>query len=237
MKSNIFIEEWRDIVGYEGLYQVSNLGRVKSLDCYLNDNGGLRYRKGCILKQRENKSEYKMVMFSKNQKHTHKSVHRLVAMAFPDLVEWTEEAKGKEFDEIQVNHKNECKWDNAVWNLEWCTGKYNANYGTRNKRVGEKVSKALKGRKIPREQVEKMRKTNTGCKHSEETKRKISQSQMNRSDCSKAVLQYTKEMVFVAEYPSQKEASRQTGICLASINDCCNNRIKTAGGYRWIKKN
>lgn len=236
MKS--IVEIWRDIKDYEGLYQVSNLGRVRSLDCYLNDNGGLRYRKGCILKQRENNSEYKMVMLSKNQKHTHKSVHRLVAMTFPDLVGWTEDAKGKPFDEIQVNHKDEFdKANNCVDNLEWCTAIYNCNYGTRNQRTGEKISKALKGRKAPRERVEKMRKTNTGRKYSEETKRKISQSQMNRIDCSKAVLQYTKDMVFVAEYPSQKEASRQTGICTSSINDCCNNRIKTAGGYRWIKKN
>lgn len=235
---NSTVEIWRDIKDYEGLYQVSNLGRVRSLDCYLNDNGGLKYRKGCILKQRENKGKYKMVMLSKNQKHIHKSVHRLVAMTFPDLVGWTEDAKGKPFDEIQVNHKDEFdKANNCVDNLEWCTAIYNCNYGTRNQRTGEKVSKALKGRKAPRERVEKMRKTNTGRKHSQETKRKISQSQMNRIDCSKAVLQYTKDMVFVAEYPSQKEASRQTGICTSSINDCCNNRVKTAGGYRWIKKN
>jgi hypothetical protein len=235
---NITLEFWRDVKGYEGLYKVSNLGRVKSLDCFLNDNGGLRLRKGRILKQGVNQKGYKMVTLSKDQNRSYKPVHRLVAMAFPDLVDWTEDAKGKPFDEIQVNHKNEFdKADNCVDNLEWCTQDYNNKYGTRGQRAGEKISKALKGRKAPRERVEKMRKTITGRKYSEETKRKISQSQMNRSDCSKAVLQYTKDMVFVAEYPSQKEASRQTGICISSINDCCNNKIKTAGGYRWIKKN
>ena len=237
MKSDLFIEEWKDVEGYEGLYQVSNLGRVKSIDCFLNDNGGLRFRKGRILKQGTNKSGYKLVMLSKDEKRSYKPVHRLVAMVFPDLVGWTDEAKGKLFEEIVVNHKNECKWDNAVWNLEWCTVEYNNKYGTRGQRAGENISKALKGRKASVERIEKMRKTITGRKYSDETKRKISQSQMNRIDCSKPILQYTLDGQFVAEYMSMKEASRQTGICISSISDCCNNKLKTAGGYKWIKKN
>lgn len=121
MKSWIIKEEWKDIEGFEGLYQVSNLGRIKSLDRYVNDNGGIRLKKGKIMKPKQYKCGYIDIQLS-NGRVKHFLIHRLVAEAFipnPDNLP-------------QVNHKNECKWDNAVWNLEWCTRKYNQNYGKRN---------------------------------------------------------------------------------------------------------
>ncbi len=113
------LEIWRDVKGYEGLYQVSNLGRVRNS------------RTGKIIKPYKIKGGYLQLLLCKNGTVKHCLVHRLVAMTFPDLVDWTEDAKGKPFNVLQVNHKDEFdKANNCVDNLEWCTAKYNINYGT-----------------------------------------------------------------------------------------------------------
>lgn len=115
------MEEWRDIEGYEGLYQVSNTGKVKSLN----------YRKTGkekILKPYDNGYGYLKVKLCKDGKDTSCKVHRLVAQAFLENPD----------DLPEVNHKNEDKTDNRVENLEWCNRSYNVNHGTRNKRVAEK---------------------------------------------------------------------------------------------------
>ena len=111
-------EIWKDVVGYEGLYQVSNNGRVKSL----------KFGKEKILKPGKLKNGYLRVNLCKNEKQKHFLVHRLVALTFitnpnnlPD-----------------VNHKDENKENNRVENLEWCDCKYNINYGTRTQRIAEK---------------------------------------------------------------------------------------------------
>lgn len=119
-------EEWRDIAGYEGLYQVSNLGNVKSLG-----NGKARNPNWCkehILKNQLTRYGYLKVPLSKNGKVKNYLVHRLVGKVFipnPDNLP-------------QVNHKDECKTNNCVDNLEWCTPKYNLNYGTCQQRAHEK---------------------------------------------------------------------------------------------------
>lgn len=125
------IEEWRDIKGYEGLYQVSNMGRVQRLDKYIVDvsQGGIRTRmfKGHIMNLTiHNVSGYVSMYLSKNGKKKRYLVHRLVAEAFipnPDNLP-------------EINHKDENKVNNCVENLEWCTPKYNANYGERNYKAG-----------------------------------------------------------------------------------------------------
>ena len=102
-------EIWKDIEGYEGLYQVSNLGRVKSL----------KYNKERILKIANGTDGYKIVGLTYNSKRKTFKVHRLVAQAFiPNPNEYP-----------QVNHKDEDKGNNKVDNLEWCDNKYNCNYG------------------------------------------------------------------------------------------------------------
>jgi len=132
-------EIWRDIKDYEGLYQVSNLGRVRSVDRYVkHSKGGVRIMKGKILKPIKC-YEYYNVQLCKNGLIKSMRIHRLVAMTFPDLVDWTEEAKGKPFEELEINHKDEHKGNNCVDNLEWCTAKYNMNYGTRTKRAAESM--------------------------------------------------------------------------------------------------
>ena len=110
-------EEWRPVVGYEGLYLVSILGKVKGI------------QKGKILKA-ENLGNYNRVCLSRNKVMKHFFVHVLVALAFPEIC-------GEWFEGAQVNHKDENTLNNEAWNLEWCDCRYNVNYGTGNKRRSE----------------------------------------------------------------------------------------------------
>ena len=120
------MENWKQINGFEGYYEVSNLGRVRSIDRVVVDNvrNCERLLKGKILIQRDNGSGYKGVQFCKEHKLYNKYVHRLVAEAFIP----------NQDDLPQVNHKDEDKSNNRVDNLEWCTSFYNNEYGTRKKR-------------------------------------------------------------------------------------------------------
>lgn len=119
-------EEWREIVVYEGRYMVSNLGNVKSCERQARTcGGGIRIVKERLLKQAKCSGGYLVVGLWKNNERKNKMVHRLVSVAFID------NEKGLP----EVNHKDENKENNCVDNLEWCTPKYNANYGTRNKRM------------------------------------------------------------------------------------------------------
>ena len=127
-------EIWKDIKGFEGIYQISNQGRVRSLDrVVIFKNGASRKYKGQILSKMISKYGYERVDLRMNGKHKIYSVHRLVAEAFIPNPE------GKE----TVNHKDENKQNNCVDNLEWMTIKENSNYGTRNMRMaksqGQKV--------------------------------------------------------------------------------------------------
>lgn len=113
------IEEWRDAPGFEELYLVSNLGRVKSVERFKRNNAGTQFVNERLRVLTPDKDGYLRVCLSKDGLHYLKSVHRLVAEAFipnPDNLP-------------VINHKNEDKQDNRVENLEWCTVKYNTNYG------------------------------------------------------------------------------------------------------------
>ena len=127
-------EIWKDIKDYEGLYQVSNWGRVKSMN--YNHSG-----KEKILKTGTYKSGYLYVVLYKNNKRRHLSIHRLVAEAFLEIPEDIKQYIGTVY--LQVNHKDENKQNNNVENLEFCDIKYNCNFGTRTERVAEKISKIV----------------------------------------------------------------------------------------------
>ena len=71
---------------------------------------------------------YLQVHLYRNSVRCHYYVHRLVAQAFPDLVGWTEDAKGRPFEELEINHKDKDKENNRVENLEWCSRSYNVKY-------------------------------------------------------------------------------------------------------------
>ena len=127
-------EIWKDILGYEGKYQVSNWGRVKSLIMW---TGACYIERERIIKPVKNKDGYMKTFLSKDGKVKTIAIHRLVAEVFipnPDGLS-------------EVNHKDEDKTNNHVCNLEWCTNKYNVNYGSRNKKASETMkSKHLKGK-------------------------------------------------------------------------------------------
>ena len=113
-------EEWRDIKDYKNLYQVSSLGRVKSL-------GNDKKRKEKILKPFKNNKGYLQIFLCKENKRKGMLVHRLVCEAFLK----------NPYNLPDVNHRNEDKQDNRLENLEYCDKRYNNNYGTRNERVAK----------------------------------------------------------------------------------------------------
>ena len=126
-------EVWKDIPGYEGLYQVSNLGRVKSMSRQKKHS----YNSVAQLKEKIltpiNICGYHRVILRKNNKAHNKFIHRLVAEAFIDNIN----------NYNEVNHKDENKTNNRVDNLEWCSHKYNINYGSGNikRSIKEKITK------------------------------------------------------------------------------------------------
>ncbi len=128
------IELWEDIESYQGLYLVSNLGNVKSLNRKtLNKKGVMMSFKGRVLSKCNDKDGYKMVGLTKNKHTKTKRIHRLVADAFipnPDNLP-------------QVNHINGIKDDNRVENLEWCTASYNQKHS-----VDVLKRKILKGQEV-----------------------------------------------------------------------------------------
>lgn len=127
-------EIWKPIKNYEGLYEVSNLGRIKSLSRIIRANTcGKRIIPERILSNSINGSGYCIVVLCKNGKHKSLSVHRIVAETFIE--------NPKKFNE--VNHKDENKQNNNVENLEWCNQKYNANYGTGVERCRKKKFKRI----------------------------------------------------------------------------------------------
>ena len=123
-------EEWRDVVGYEGLYQLSDQGRVKSL---ARQNCLGRTVKERILKSRTNRYGYMEVNLCADGKRKMLKVHRLVCQAFHDNPD----------NKPEVNHVNEDKTDNRACNLEWCTRRENLNHGTRNERSRKSLSKPV----------------------------------------------------------------------------------------------
>lgn len=162
-------EIWKDIKGYEGLYKISNYGRVESLP--KNRYGS---KKSIILKPFLDKDGYERVCLCYNNKRKYKHVHIIVAEHFvpnPELLPI-------------VHHKNANKRCNFVGNLQWSTHQYNSEKGN-----------------------------------------------------GKYVSQFSIDGIFMKEYTSIKNASKETGVNYYSISDCCRGKNKTAGGYRWVFSN
>jgi hypothetical protein len=113
-------EIWKEVIGYEGIYEVSNMGRVRSVDRYVNSGGSgdkdrLSLKKGKILNCSPTKRGYTRVNLSRESKIKQEYIHRLVAVAFLEAI------KGKE----NVNHINGIKEDNRACNLEFVNQREN----------------------------------------------------------------------------------------------------------------
>ena len=134
-------EIWKDIVDYEGLYQVSNMGRVKSLY-----DGGHKIFREKILKSGKSGNGYLSVKLCKDGKRKRYYIHRLVLSTFNPV---------ENMENLEVNHINENKGKNYLSNLEWTTHKDNVNHGTRNKRMVEK----LRGRTFSEEHKRRISKS------------------------------------------------------------------------------
>lgn len=116
-------EVWMPVVGYEGLYQVSNLGRVRSIDREVCVRGGVRTSKGQLIKPCFNGQGYLFVTLTKDNKPKASRINRLVAEAFIPNPE----------NFPVVNHKDYDRTNNCADNLEWCTVEYNTRYSSAKK--------------------------------------------------------------------------------------------------------
>lgn len=201
-------EIWKDISGYEGLYQVSNLGRVRSLN--YNHTGEIK-----LLKQGTYKKGHKCVSLFKNKKGKTYSVHRLVAIAFipnPNNLPI-------------INHKDEDPSNNNVNNLEWCTVAYNNTYGTARKRAGEKMrgeNNPWYGKRLSEEHRKKLSNSHKGKYKGKE------------SPVSKPILMYDKKGNFIRrfdcisdtnEYFGKKNAYKNVSSCLRGERPTAYNHI------------
>jgi len=212
-------EEWRDVVGYEGRYQISNYGRLRSIDIVLHKRDGkTERRRGKILKIGLSKWGYPQYLFSKGSLFPRKlmRIHRVVATAFipnPNNLP-------------QIDHINRDRADNRVSNLRWCTLKENMNNPNT---------------------IEWLKVCRPNFHHTEETKRKISLIQKGKrlkpSQILKLrmkglpVIQMDKDGNILAEFSNAGWAQEETGVCKAHICACCNQHRKTAGGFKWRYKN
>ncbi len=173
-------EEWVDVKDYEGLYQISNCGRVKSLGRYVEHGKHKYFRKEIVLTPCIKRGHY-FVNLNKNKKVFSPYIHILVAEHFISNPQ----------RKTDVHHIDHNPINNHADNLMWVT----------------------------KEEHNKL--------HPERYENK-----------NKAVLQYTKDGQFVAEYKSAKEAEKLTGIPNSGICNCCKGKYgyKSAGGYKWKYK-
>lgn len=223
-------EIWKDIKGYEGFYQVSNMGRVKrlvSVKCKKE-----RY----VAITKDQKKGYCRVMLSKNNKHSRFLIHRLIAECFIPNPE----------NKPCVDHINGDKSDNRLENLRWCTYKENNNFPIARDnffKSRKKLSESEEWKKhlsdslqitMKREDVrEKIRNAIKNKWNGDDYKN----SQMYNKKNIKPVCQFDSDMNLIAEFATIKDASRATGIDSSCIVKCCKGENLTAGKYKWKYKN
>lgn len=214
-------EVWKDIKGYEGFYQVSNLGRIQSLDRLIDTDikyVGKRLHKGRVLLPCINNKGYKTVRLCKYGETKVFLVHRLVAGAFiPNPNNYP-----------IINHKDENPKNNCVENLEWCTQKYNMNWNDVMKKVGLKKRKTDEEKEANRKRYLDLHKEERKKYHQEYHRKHY---KPKGTTTKKGVSQYTIEGEHIRDYASVTEAFNSTGI--KHIGCVCNGNRSSAGGYIW----
>lgn len=211
------IEEiWKDVKDYEGLYQVSNMGNVRSLDKESWNGSGWFIKKGRILKPAKDKKGYLYVNLHKDGKSKTRFTHRLVMMAFSPC---------ENMDKLEVDHINTITDDNRLENLKWVTRKENMN-NTLTKihnSEAQKKNNNFQGENNPWYGKSRSGKNNPfyGKHHTDKTKEEIGKKSSTKIRCVE-----TGEV-----FNSQREASKKMNISKGSINSQLKGRYKTAGGY------
>lgn len=235
-------EEWKNIPGYEGLYEVSTLGRIRSLDKNIDTyNGGSYVRKGAIKKLRINKSGYYCVNLCKNGISVSHIAHRLVAKAFIE----------NKNNYPEVNHINENRLDNRVENLEWCSHKQNVNWGHHNIRAAITNGRPVKQFTIDGKYIREYYSSHEAQRNTGIVEQSINLCCLGRRQQAggfrwkyaddltafepyrsrrSSVIQY-KDGKVVNKFSSIQEAYSATGI--NNISACCRGAIKSSGGYEW----
>ena len=232
-------EIWKPIKDFEGYYEVSNIGRVRSLNYK-------RTGKEKILKNIKDYKGYLEVVLTKNGKRKQFKVHRLVAEAFIPNPE----------NKPCIDHINTVKSDNRVENLRWATYKENSN--------NEKTLEKFKGENhhfFGKHHTEETKKKISeaqkgennhmyGKHHTEETKKKMSEAQKGEKGSmygktgekhprSKPVVQIDLNTNEVKVWGSTREAERIGGFCHNAISTCCKNKFNRLGnniykGFKWM---
>lgn len=200
------MEQWRDIPGYEGKYQISidtPEGKCRSLN-YLG-------HKGIVKELHSTPGKYTNRIYwglTKNGKKCEKQAAVWIALTYPELIE------NEYFEGAEIDHINTDPLDNRPCNLRWVDRAGQMN----NPLTKEHNSLAHKGKHLSEETKDKLRKTSSGIF-------------VNRKNQSIPVLQYTLDGVYIARYHSQMEAERKTGIAHTHISACCKGKIKQTKGY------
>ena len=222
-------EEWRPVVGYESLYEVSNLGRVKSLP--------RKWAKGGILKPTPaKKGGYMYIDLRKNGKRELCKVHQLVMRAFvgecPD---------GHEVDHYDWNPSNN-RLDNLSYQPKEVNRARKSPEGLQN--ISEAAKKRSKNPEWQRKNAEGAKKRSQDPewrrKNAEAAKRraqdpewKKKHAEATRKACCKPVDQFTLDEIFVKSWESASDAARELGLCQSCISECCRGNQHTAGGFVW----
>jgi hypothetical protein len=208
-------EIWKPVFGYENIYEVSNLGNVRTIEHYTKHGRSKMKVLGKLLKKQcDKQNRYLYVSLCKNGKRQKCSVHRLVAQAFIPNPE----------NKRCVDHIDGSRDNNCEYNLRWCSHKENMNFPI----AKERLSISHKGI-IPTEETKRKR-YQTWVKNGKPLHRPLNNKK------SKAVEQVDMEGSVVSVFPSMKEVERKLGYSASRICDCCKGKQKTSYGYRWRYK-
>lgn len=237
------MEIWKDIKGYEGLYQVSNYGRVKAMEKIVPSSAHgkpcLRHLKETIIRLHHSGGGYVNVNLSIENIKKHYYVHRLVYETFI----------GEIPQGMQIDHINTIRTDNRVCNLRCVTcvenhnnplslihyekSRFNVPRGESHPNFGKplseetrrKISEAHKGKKRSDEFKRKISEVHKGRKHSENSKRKISEAQPKKS-----IIEFKSNGAF-EEWKSIAEACKHYGYSVGNISSCCNGKYMRPGNH------
>ena len=205
-------EIWKDVPQYEGLYQASTLGRVRSIDRVVDCKRDYqKHLKGKIISQKKHMAGYKIVCLSKNGNETHFFTHIVIARTFIENPE----------NKPQVDHINTIRDDNRVCNLRWVSQSENNQNAITKQRMKDVAKISTTQHRFPKGYHPPIRPQKKG----------------GDNPAAKAVVQYSRKGEYIADYGSLTEAAAAMNKKnVVNILQCCKGYRKTAFGYIWKYK-